>query len=438
MSSGQNLSETTLTPSNVNSAEFGKLFSRTVDGQVYAQPLVKTGVSITTGSHQGTHDVIFVATEHDSVYAIDAHTGVPLWHDSFIAPNIGVTSVPFAELTPNPDITPEVGITGTPVIDPAANVLYVVAKTREDGDGQTHYVQRLHARSLSDGSEQMGGPAVIGDTIFDPNADFTYVSGPFVFGSGDGAQDGKVYFNAMREMNRPGLTLANGRLYIAFGSHGDNGPYHGWVLGYDPSNLQLKAAWNTTPNGGLGGIWQGGGITAVDSDGYLYFETGNGTFDENLDANGLPSSGNYGDSFVKLAVDNTTTADNQNINGWGLKVVDYFTPFNEAAQQQRRRPRLRDAHDPSGFGWEHGPSAPADRRGQGGQALPDRPRRHGQIRPLDRPRRSESARCGTRPAVDAGVLQRHAVRRRRLRRRRQELLRQRRPRHGDHEVARPV
>jgi len=138
VSSGQNLNETVLTPQNVNSSQFGKLFSHTVDGQVYAQPLVKTGVDITSGSHQGLHDVVFVATEHDSVYALDAHSGTQLWKDSFIDPNNGVTTVPFAELTPNPDITPEVGITSTPVIDPAANLIYVVAKTKEvRADGRT-------------------------------------------------------------------------------------------------------------------------------------------------------------------------------------------------------------------------------------------------------------------------------------------------------------
>lgn len=329
-SSGLNLNESTLTLNNVGTATFGKLFTHALDGQAYAQPLVKTAVNITTGAHAGVHDVVFVATQHDSLYAFDAQTGVQLWHDSFIDPTNGVTTVPFAELTPNPDITPEVGITGTPVIDPSSNVLYLVAKTKEvRGDG-THYVQRLHAINLGDGTEAFGGPAVIADTLYDPNLGFTYVSGPSVNGTGDGSVNGVVTFNAMRELNRPGLILLNGKVYIAFGSHGDNGPYHGWVLGYDASNLQLTAAWNSTPNGGLGGIWQGGGITAVDAQGNLYFETGNGSFDENLDSNGFPSQGDYGDSFVKLTPDSSTPA-TQNVNGWGLKVVDYFTPQNESS-----------------------------------------------------------------------------------------------------------
>lgn len=323
-----NASETLLTPTNVNVNQFGKRFSTPLDGQVYAQPLFVPGVNITTGTRQGVHDVAYVATEHDSLYAIDSDSGGVLWKDSFINPSQGVTSVPSGD-TGSGDISPEIGITATPVIDAATQTLYLTAKTKEVRSGVTHYVYRLHAINLADGSEKLGGPVVIGDTAF--NGGYTNTTPIFVNGTGDGSSNGKVYFNALRAMNRPGLTLANGQLYIAFASHGDNGPYHGWVVGYNPTTLQLSAVFNATPNGGLGGIWQAGGVTAVDPQGYLYFETGNGTFDTTLNSAGFPSKGNYGDSFVKLGVDTTTNPSKQNINGWGLKVVDYFTPFNQAA-----------------------------------------------------------------------------------------------------------
>jgi fibronectin type 3 domain-containing protein len=334
VSDGENLMETVLTPANVNSTTFGKLFATTVDGQVYAQPLIMTGVNITAGSHQGIHDVVYVATEHDSLFAIDANNGVVLWKVSFLSGSYipagaTVTTVPNADVNSS-DINPEIGITSTPVIDSTTNTLYLTAKTKEIYGGNTHYVYRLHALDVGSGAEKSGAPVVIADTISNDLANYTYVSGPSVKGTGAGNVSGTITLNALRQMNRPGLTLAGGTLYIAFASHGDNGPYHGWVLGYDPATLQLKAVFNTTPNGGLGGIWQAGGRVAVDSAGNLYFETGNGTFDTTLNASGFPVNGDYGDSFVKLAVDPTSTSSNPNINGWGLKVVDYFTPFDQA------------------------------------------------------------------------------------------------------------
>jgi hypothetical protein len=194
--------------------------------------------------------------------------------------------------------------------------------------GGTYYVQALHAIDIRSGAEVLGGPAVIADTQYDLGV-YSYDSGPFVLGTGAGSENGKVYFNALREAQRPALALANGRLYVGEASHGDNSPYHGWVLGFDASSLALTAAFNTTPNGGLGGIWESGGRLATDNQGFLYFETGNGTCDEELDQNGFPKFGNYGDSFVKLALDPSTDTNNQNINGRDLEVVDYFTPFNE-------------------------------------------------------------------------------------------------------------
>jgi hypothetical protein len=327
-STGQNLGETVLTPANVNSTSFGKLFATPVDGQVFAQPLVATAVNITTGSNPGVHDVVFAATEHDSVYAVDAANGTALWQDSFINPAAGVTSVPSTDIV-STDLTPEIGITGTPVIDSNTNTLYVVAKTKEASGGSNHYVQRLHALDLGSGAEKFGGPVVIADTVFD-GTNYTYVSGPSVKGTGDGSVNGLVNFNAMRQFQRSGLALVNGALYVAFASHGDNGPYHGWVLGYDAQNLALTAVFNDTPNGGGAGIWMAGGKITSDDQGNLYFETGNGTFDSTLDGSGFPAQADYGDSVVKLAVDSGSGPANPNANGWGLRVADYFTPSNQA------------------------------------------------------------------------------------------------------------
>jgi fibronectin type 3 domain-containing protein len=325
-STGQNLSETVLTPANVNSTTFGKLFSTSVDGQVYAQPLYVPGVNITTGTNQGVHNVVLVATQHDSLYAIDADNGAVLWHDALLHAVHGgtVTSVPNSDVNSS-DISPEIGVTATPVIDPATGVIYVEAKSKEVASDGTHYIHQLYVIHLADGSSQTGTPVVIADSIGD-----TYVSGPTVKGTGAGSSGGTVFFDALRQMDRPGLTDANGNIYLAFASHGDNGPYHGWVLSYNASTLALNGVFNTTPNGTEGGIWQAGGRVAVDASGNLYFETGNGTFDTTQNGSGMPNNGDYGDSFVKIAVDPTTSPTNQNINGWGLKAVDYFTPFDQA------------------------------------------------------------------------------------------------------------
>ncbi len=324
-STGQNLSETVLTPANVNTTTFGKLFSAGVDGQVYAQPLYVAGVNITTGANQGTHNVVFVATEHDSLYAIDADNGAILWQDTLLHAVHGgtVSSVPSSDVNVG-DLAPEIGVTATPVIDAGTNTLYVEAKTKEVASDGSHYIHQLYAVNLSNGSVVGGGPAVIADSIGD-----TYVSGPTVNGTGDGSSNGTVFFDALRQLERSALTEDNGNIYLAFASHGDNGPYHGWVLSYKAATLALDGVLNTTPNGSEGGIWQGGGRVAVDAQHNLYFETGNGTFDTTLNAAGMPQSGDYGDSFVKVAVDPTTSPTNQNINGWGLKVVDYFTPFDQ-------------------------------------------------------------------------------------------------------------
>ena len=320
---GQNLSETILTPTSVSSAAFSKLFSYPVDGYVYAQPLYVPGVSI---PGQGVHNLVFVATQHDSVYAFDADgtSLTPVWQVSFINPSLGITTVPQGDVnnTTNPsnDIIPEIGITGTPVIDPQSGTLYVVAKTKEVVAGQAHHVQRLHALDITTGAEKFGGPVVLGDAIltapFLQGGHSIYVSGPTVPGSGSGSTGNTVPFDAVWAMNRGGLLLLNGIVYVPWASHGDSGPYHGWVTAYNAQTLGLVAVFNVSPNGPTqteGGIWMGGGGPAADSTGNIYLSTGNGTFD--VTGSSKPA---YGDSVLRL--DPTT----------GLSVADYFTPFDQA------------------------------------------------------------------------------------------------------------
>jgi hypothetical protein len=327
---GVDHNETALNPSDVNATSFGKLFSYPVDGYVYSQPLYLTGVAI---PGQGTHNVVFVATEHDSVYAYDANgivgnTAQSLWHDSFIDPATGITTVPSAD-TLTGDITPEIGITATPVIDPSTNTLFVAAKTKQvASDGTVHYILTLHALDVATGAEKFGGPVTIADTSFD-GSNYTYNSGPSVPGNGDGSVNGVVTLNALRQNFRSGLVLSGGVVYLATTSHGDNTPYHGWVLGYDAHTLASTAVFNTDPNGYDTSIWMAGDALAVDGLGDLYFSTGNGEFDTTLDANGFPADGDYGDSLLKITPVAPGKPGYQNINGHGLKVSDYFTPMNQ-------------------------------------------------------------------------------------------------------------
>src|SRR6266568_7856703 len=290
---GQYPNETILTTSNVNVAQFGKRVSYPVDGYVYAQPLFMPNVTI-AGK---THNVVFVATQHDSVYAFDADqlsTSPPLWHTSFIDPAHGITTVSPSDIMCN-DIIPEVGITGTPVIDGSTSTLYLVAKTKDHGQ----VVQRLHALDITTGKDRSGSPVLIQASV------------P---GSGAGSSNGVVSFNPLRENQRSALLLLNGVVYIAWASHCDNGPYHGWIIGYHATTLQqVPAVYNTSPNGTRAGIWQSGGGLAAENSGFIYFATGNGTFD--LDSGGHDA----GDSIVKLSTQNNA-----------LFPVDYFAPFNQA------------------------------------------------------------------------------------------------------------
>jgi len=352
-STGQNLTETILNPSNVAASNFGQRFITSVDGQVYAQPLYKANVNVVSGPAAGVHNLVFVATQHDSVYAIDAQSGNVIWQTSFLTNGLSgatsITTMPSGD-TGSGDITPEIGITGTPLIDPATSYLYVAAKTKQilnSDNNNPHYVYTLYKLDITNGNPTANAnivtKTIIADTVNQNNSNTyghrtatspTAVQDPFVVGTGYNNEavtintQSRVYFNSQRQMNRPGMALYNGNLYIAFASHGDNGPYHGWMLGFDKNTLALTAALNTTPNGGLGGIWQGGGTIGQDGAGVFYFETGNGDFDTTLTAQGFPQKGNYGDCFVRVELDATTTAASQNQNGWGLKVTDYFSPYN--------------------------------------------------------------------------------------------------------------
>ena len=288
---GQNTQETSLTPANVNSTQFGKLFSTTVDGYVYAQPLYVPNVQNISG---GKHNVLYIATEHDSLYAIDADSGAILWQKVFINPGVGVTTVSNSDVACR-DLVPEIGITSTPVIDPTTNTLYLVAKTKENGV----YVQRLHAIDTVTNAEKFGGPVVIAATVN---------------GTGDGSSGGKVSFDPLKQHNRPGLLLENGHVVIAWASHCDNGPYHGWVMSYSASTLAQEAVLNTSPNGGQSGIWMSGDGVAADSSGNLFFATGNGTYDGS-------TNGDYGDSIVKVS----------GPTGGVLSVADWFTPSNQSS-----------------------------------------------------------------------------------------------------------
>jgi outer membrane protein assembly factor BamB len=293
---GLNDKETILTHANVNPAQFGKLFSQRTDGYSYAQPLYLPGVSI---PGLGVHNVVYVATEHDTIFAFDADsnqaiTKLPLWQRSFIDPVNGITTVASKADAACSDLVPEIGITGTPVIDAQTGTMYVVVRTKENGK----FFQRLHALDVTTGAEKFGGPTVIKAKVK---------------GSGDGAVNGFVHFDPLRNNQRAGLLLVNGLIYVGWASHCDNGPYHGWVMSYDARTLQQNGVWNSTPNAGLGGVWQAGGAPAADDDGNVYFATGNGGFD--ADTGGL----DFGDSVLKVGMP---------LNGQ-LPVFDYFTPHDQ-------------------------------------------------------------------------------------------------------------
>ncbi len=439
--------ETVLTPANVASSlsnstttNFGRLFDTTLDGQVFAQVLAKANVNITRGSSPGIHDVLYVATEHDSLYAVDANTGGILWQDNFTqivnpqvttvgtpVPTAGVTTIPVADLLSSL-VSPELGILSTPVIDPATNILYVLANSMELRNGSTpaaagadrHFVQRLWAINISSGAvaitasnpaaEPAAGGVIVGDTIKNDTIstsnylNYQYVAGPYVKGTGNNDPTGvsgvpnadgwtvnsadtssvfagttpsaqhDIAFNALIQMGRLSATLVNGEVFLGFASHGDNGPYYGWLLGFSATTLANNIAFITVPNFepfsvvsgdraafiAQAGFWNSGASVSTDGT-YLYISTGNGAFNpnpSNFSASytstdhgntvQMPLDDDYGDAVLKLQIDLNATQSNvnyfsgvlhnpngtydpdggYNADGYGLKVVDYFTPSN--------------------------------------------------------------------------------------------------------------
>jgi len=290
---GLNSSETTLTLANVNDNSFGKLFVLTVDGLVDAEPLYISAVPI---QGNGTHNLLIVATENDSVYAFDADTGTQLWHISTLA----------AGETPSDDrgcsqVTPTIGVTATPVISRpkgSNGVIFVVAMSK---DSSGNYYQRLHALDAPTGNELHKGPVTI--------------SGQYP-GTGDNSTNGYVIFDPGQYEERAGLLLEDGTVFLTWTSHCDARPYTGWIMGYNPTTLAQTTILNVTPNANEGAIWGSGAGPAGDSNGNIFFLDANGIFDTTLNSAGFPNMGDYGNAFVKL----TTKG--------ALAVTDYFEMDN--------------------------------------------------------------------------------------------------------------
>ena len=296
--SGQNLNETVLTPANVNATMFGEKGEFMVDGKVDAQPLYLSQVTI--GGQK--KNVLYVATEHGSVYAFDADsingtTSAFLWKTSTLGAG---------EITSDNrgcgQVSPEIGITATPVIDRSRNAIYVVAMSKTAGGT---YFQRLHALDLSTGAELFAGPKAITATY------------P---GTGDNSSGGNVVFDPKQYKERPGLLQINGTVYTTWSSHCDIRPYTSWVMAFSADTLAQTSVLNLVPNGSEGGIWMSGTAPAADATGNIFFLEGNGTFDTTLNAQGFPSNADCGNCFVKIST------------GAGLKLVDYFTPHNTVAE----------------------------------------------------------------------------------------------------------
>lgn len=293
---GLNSKETTLTLANVNSSTFGKLFTIPVDGRVDAQPLYLSAVTMAGISH----NLLIVATEHGSVYAFDADNGNQIWH---------VTTLRSGEKTSDSrgcdQVSPEIGITSTPVIHRPASgypVIYVVAMSK---DSSGNYHQRLHALDAVSGAELFKGPV-------DIQAKYP--------GTGDNSSGGYVIFNPAQYKERAGLLWIDGVIYLAWASHCDYRPYTGWVMGYSASTLAQTTVLNLTPNGSEGAIWGSGAGMAADTQGNIFLLDANGVFDTTLDASGFPANGNFGNAFVRLST------------AHGLAVTDYFEMSDQAEE----------------------------------------------------------------------------------------------------------
>jgi hypothetical protein len=299
---GQNLNETILTPANVNSTTFGKLGAFTVDGLVDAQPLYLSAVAIPS---VGTKNVLYVATEHDSVYAFDAdsingNTSTFLWKVSLLGSGEATSDNRGCG-----QVTPEIGVTATPVIDRARGphgAIYVVAMSK---DANGNYYQRLHALDLTTGAELFGGPTTVQATY------------P---GTGDNSSNGNVIFDPKQYKERPGLLEIGTTIYTTWSSHCDYAPYTSWVISYDANALTQTSVLNLVPNGSEGGIWMAGTAPAADASGNIYFMVGNGDFDTTLNASGFPSQGDCGQCYVKLS------------SSAPITLLDYFTPSNTVSE----------------------------------------------------------------------------------------------------------
>ena len=295
---GWNDNETALTASNVNVQQFGKVFTLPVDGEVYAQPLVVGHLSIGGGDH----NVVYVATVNNTVYAFNGDNGRLYWRKNFTRSgwrppkNTDMTGACGGTYT---NFSGNIGIVGTPVIDTASETMYFVARSTTG----SQFAQYLHAVSIVTGNEVAGGPKLITAAVS---------------GIGDGSVNGTITFDSQRQNQRQGLTLLNDVVYLSFSSHCDWGPYHGWILGYDAATLQQQVVYNATPNGYAGGMWESGMGMAADGQGSLYIVTGNGTVGDSSDPTRLTNRGN---SALKLTPSGAT-----------LQVSSYFTPFDYQAQ----------------------------------------------------------------------------------------------------------
>ncbi len=278
-----NLNETILSTLNVNSSQFGKLFALPVTGAINAQPLYVQSIKMLDGN---VHNVVYVVTHHNNVYAFDADTqGTALWQVN-LGPSVPGTDFNVADLT-------EIGILSTPVVDGTTNTMYVVAFTKESDN----YIYQLHALDITSGQEKFGAPDVITAVVPGNN--------------GFDSKNGQVTFNPADHLQRPGLLLLNGVVYVGFGSHNDVGDWHGWLLGYSAANVrQQVSAFITSPNGWGGAVWQGGRAPAADANGNIYLATGNGTFDSKTD---------FSESIIKLSTASGSAA-----------MTDWFAPDNYA------------------------------------------------------------------------------------------------------------
>ena len=301
---GQNLNETILTPANLNSSNFGKVGFLQTDGLVDAEPLYVSNLTISGAQH----NVVFVVTEHDSAYAFDADTFAQLWKVSVLGANESSSDNRGCG-----QVSPEIGVTSTPVIDPHAGshgVMYLVAMSK---DSNGNYFQRLHALDITTGAEISGSPTTIQATF--PN------------------QGGQTTFDPKQYKERAALLLLNGVIYTTWASHCDDAPYTGWIMGYNQTTLQQSSVLNVIPNGSDGAIWMAGDGPAADSSGNFYFLDANGTFDTTLDAGGNPVNSDYGNAFIKISTANNT-----------LSVADYFTMHNTTSES--------DADEDLGSGGE--------------------------------------------------------------------------------------